>query len=350
MVTIWDVAADAGVSKSTVSLVLNNSPLVREETRQRVLKSIKALNYVPNYNARGLIGKKTNSIGLIHIVRGNRVQDSRYEWNCGLEAFSHDVEEGVFSAIAEADSDISFVKEHFMLSPESQMPKIIQSRRVDGAIIVGGFDNPEEFKFVESCNVPVVIITSPFEKENSFDMVFHSPDIGCYLATKKFIQTGHKHICLINVPKESRVWPHRLAGVFKAANEFGYSLEGELMLSAKAMTAQGAYESFSELIDRGFLPDAVIPGSNELAMGLMRCLYERNIRVPEDISVISYEDSSFCGNSAPALCAINIHKEKIGRCAFEFLMNRIENPEIETQRCTVEPCLTMRDSFKDRRS
>ena len=67
MATIWDVAARAGVSKSTVSLVLNRSPLVKEETRQRVLAAIKALDYVPNYNARSLIRRRSNSIGLIHI-------------------------------------------------------------------------------------------------------------------------------------------------------------------------------------------------------------------------------------------------------------------------------------------
>ena len=81
MVTIWDVAADAGVSKSTVSLVLNSSPLVKEETRRRVMKSIKALNYVPNYSARSLIRRSNNSIGIIHMSRGARNTDHRYEWS-----------------------------------------------------------------------------------------------------------------------------------------------------------------------------------------------------------------------------------------------------------------------------
>ena len=79
MATIWDVAERSGVSKSTVSLVLNNSPLVKEETRQKVLAAIKALNYVPNYNARSLIKKSNNSIGIIHTLRSDRMLKQRYE-------------------------------------------------------------------------------------------------------------------------------------------------------------------------------------------------------------------------------------------------------------------------------
>ena len=140
MVTIWDVAAAAGVSKSTVSLVVNNSPLVKRETRERVQAVIRAMHYVPNYNARSLIKKSNNCIGIIHTLSGNRTLKQAYEWNYGLEQFSRDIEDGVFDAIMKLDSDLSVVKEHFRFSPQSdEIPQILQNHRVDGAILVGSF-------------------------------------------------------------------------------------------------------------------------------------------------------------------------------------------------------------------
>ena len=92
MVTIWDVAERAGVSKSTVSLVLNNSPRVRAETREKVLHAIDILKYAPNSNARNLQRRNNNSIGIIHVLRTNRDKSEKYGWDHGLELFSHEMQ------------------------------------------------------------------------------------------------------------------------------------------------------------------------------------------------------------------------------------------------------------------
>lgn len=349
MVTIWDVAERAGVSKSTVSLVLNRSPLVKDETRKKVLDAIKALKYVPNYNARSLIMRKNNSIGVIHTLRSTRPLGEHYEWNYGLEQFSHNVEDGVFAAIMDLDTDISVIKEHFDLSTEKkEMPKILRNRRVDGAIFVGGFDNADVLDFMKSIDVPIVLVTSSL-KIDGIDTVLHDPSTGSKLAMKKFIETGHKKICLVNCPQDYRVWPKRIEGVMAAAEECGYQVDPELLISPEKNTAQSAYEEFKKLLDKGICPDAVVTANNEMVMGVLRCLYEKKIRVPEDISVICYEDSNFCGNMTPALSAVNIQKEIIGRTALGFLLDRIENQDLPARSFTVEPFLVMRDSVIDRR-
>ena len=349
MVTIWDVAARAGVSKSTVSLVLNSSPLVKDETRRKVMDAIKALNYVPNYNARSLIKRTNNSIGVIHSLRSTRPITERYEWYYGLEQFSQDVEDGVFAAIMDLDTDMSVIKEHFDFSNcHQEQPKILRNRRVDGAILIGGFDNADVFGLLRNIDVPIVLVTSSLKMEG-IDTVLHDPAMGSKLATRKFIETGHKHICLINCPREYRVWPKRIQGMKEAADECGYQLEPELLISAEKNTAESAYRVFSEMLDSVHRPDAVLTANNDTAMGVLRCLYERNIRVPEDISVICYEDSVVCGNMTPALSSINIRKELIGRTALGFLLDRINDPTIEARTFTTEPYLVMRDSVKDRR-
>lgn len=351
MVTIWDVARAAGVSKSTVSLVVNNSPLVKKETRERVQAVIKAMHYVPNYNARSLIKKSNNCIGIVHALRHNRVLKQAYEWNYGLEQFSKDIEDGIFEAIMsiDSDSDLSVVKEHFYFSPDAgTLPKIFQNHRVDGAIILGGFADADAQAVVEAVEIPMVLVTSPLDV-TGVDTVFHDPLAGSYLAMREFIRTGHRHICLLNCPRSYQVWPKRIEGVRRAAKEYRYSLEEELLLAAEENTAESAHREFSGLLRGGRMPDAVLAANGEMALGVLRCLYERRLRVPDDISLICYEDSSLCGNISPAMSAINIQKELIGRTALGFLLDRINSPKLPARSVVIEPHLTMRASVLDRR-
>lgn len=311
MVTIWDVARAAGVSKSTVSLVVNRSPLVKKETREHVESVIKSMNYVPNYNARSLTKKSSNCIGIIHTLHSSRMLKQSYDWNYGLEQFTRDVEDGIFEAIM-ANGELSVVKEHFYFpSPTGEKPKILQNRQVDGAILVGSFNSGDIQSLLKGVETPAVLITSPMEIKG-IDTVFHDPVTGSYLAVKEFIRTGHRHICLINCPRSFQVWPKRIEGTRKAAAELNYPLEEDLLLTVEQSTAEGAYREFSRLLDSGKQPDAVLAATNELALGVLRCLYERRLRVPDDVSIISYEDSIICGNIYPALSAINIQKELIG--------------------------------------
>lgn len=349
MVTIWDVAKAAGVSKSTVSLVVNNSPLVKKETRERVQAVIKAMHYVPNYAARSLIKKKNNCIGIIHAIRNDRMLlKQAYDWNYGLEQFSRDVEDGVFEAIVNLDSDLSVVKEHFLFSgkPEDR-PKILRNHRVDGAILVGSFSTAAAREALKGVEEPLVVVTAE-QNISGADTVFHDPTTGSYLAMKEFILTHHRHICLLNCPQNLDTWPKRIKGMRRAAEEFDYPMEDELLLSAERITAESAYQEFNRLLDSGRMPDALLAANNEMVLGALRCLYERGLRVPEDISVICYEDSGLCGNLYPPLTAINIQKELIGRTALGFLLDRINEPTLPARSVIIAPHLNRRGSVKDR--
>ena len=349
MVTIWDVAKAAGVSKSTVSLVVNNSPLVKQETREKVQAVIKAMRYVPNYNARSLIKKNNNCIGIIHTLRNDRLLKQAYGWNYGLEQFSRDIEDGIFEAVVDMDSDLSVVKEHFHFSCGSEeRPKLLRNHRVDGAIVVGGFSVTDVREALKDVEEPLVLVTSEQNIQGA-DTVFHDPVTGSYLAVREFIETHHRHICLMNCPQGLSVWPKRIKGMRKAAEEFGFPLEEDLLLSVDHLTAESAYQKFSSLLDSGRRPDAVLAANNEVALGVLRCLYEWGLRVPEDVSIICYEDSSLCGNLYPPLSAINIQKELIGRTALGFLLDRIHQPKLPARSVIIEPHLTRRGSVKDRR-
>lgn len=345
MITIFDVAARAGVSKSTVSLVLNSSPLVKEETRQRVQQAIKDLKYVPNYSARSLIRKNNNSIGIIQMSRGARNSEYRYEWSYSSDYFTHDVEEGIFESISKLHLDFSVMKERLDLSGDViKLPKIIEDRRVDGAIFIGGFDKENIEDAIKAIDIPKVLVTSSINVEG-IDTVFHSSYQGSKIAMQYLIETGHKKICFINCPKRYyRVWPERIHGILEASAEYNYFFDEKMIISAQENTPQSSYEAFSELLDSGLIPDAVFAANNEMVQGVMRSLYEHNLRIPDDISVICYEDSQFCGHSSPALTAINIQKEKIGEIALSYLRDRINDPTIPARAFSVDPYLVKRQS------
>lgn len=348
MVTIWDVAEKAGVSKSTVSLVLNDSPRVKAETREKVLHAINVLKYVPNNNARNLQRRNNNSIGIIHILRTNRNRNERYGWDHGLELFSRDVEDGIFEAIMENDSDMSVLIEHFnILEKANEKPRILRECRVDGAILIGGFDKSSELRYIEGIDVPTVLVTSPLETIG-IDMVMHDPAEGFRIAYKKLLETGHKRICLLNIPKSYRVWARRIEGAQQAAHEMGCELCEDLIVSVEHNTARYAYKAMSQLIRSGAKFDAVLAADNELAMGALRSFHEHGIRVPQDVSMICYEDSTLCGNLSPALTAVNIRKDVIGHHALQCLLERLEDPKAQTKAITVEPYLVMRDSVLKR--
>ncbi len=348
MATIWDVAARAGVSKSTVSLVLNGSPLVKDETRQRVLLAIKTLNYIPNYNARNLIRRRNNSIGLIHIARNHRERKKYYGTDYGMEQFFAGIEDGIFSAIIEQHEDMSIIKEHLEIRTQRWIaPQILKERRVDGLIIVGGFDNLEVIEEIKQIEVPTVIVTSPGIE--GIDCILHDPYTAYQLAMCKLVNTGHKRICSFNCPKHYRTWTLREKSLQDTAKELNIVLDPDMQISPEDMTPYNVYKCFSALIDSGKRPDAVIALSDDYTLSVLRSLYERGLRVPEDISIISAEDSNICGNLSPAITAVNIQKEVIGYKALNFLLDRIGQPELPTREITIKPFLVERNSVVNRK-
>ena len=208
-------------------------------------------------------------------------------------------------------------------------------------------DNSEVIEQLRQIEVPKVIVTSPGIE--GIDCVLHDPYTAYQLAMRKLVETGHKRICSLNCPKYYRTWMLRAKSLQDSEKELNISLDPDMQISPDNMTPHSVYELFSALIDSGKKPDAVIALSDDYTMSVLRCLYERGLRVPDDISIISAEDSNICGNLSPAITAVNIQKEAIGNKALNFLLDRINHPELPAREITVTPYLVMRDSVANRK-
>ena len=348
MATINDVAKRAGVSRSTVSLVLNKSPLVKEATRTLVEQVIAEMNYVPNSNARGLSAKVTNNIGVVFMqdyllgIPGQTSYDN--DQHIGLCSFN--ISNGIMAGLA--GTYYGVITERFCSVAEpDELPRIIREKRVDGAIIVGAPYSPQFIANMKHTGLPF-IIAGVGSWEESVDSIYADPGEGTEMAVRELVQTGHKKICLLNCSSNLRSHETRYNGFLRAMAEAGIPPMDSWNICSERNNGKTAREAFQKFWEAGNRPDGIITANGQSATGIMSYLYEIGVRIPDDISIVSYEDSSICGYAAPALTSVNIRKEELGRAAAQCLIERIQNPDKELEQQVIHPYMVHRDSVKSR--
>ena len=348
MATINDVAKRAGVSRSTVSLVLNKSPLVKEETRILVEQVISEMNYVPNSNARGLSARVTNNIGVVFMqdfllgVPGKISYDN--DQHIGLCSFN--ISNGIMTGLQ--GTYYGVITERFcsVAEPE-ELPRVIRERRVDGAIIVGAPYSPQFVDNMKKTGLPFVM-AGVASWEESVDSIYADAGEGTEMAVRDLLATGHKKICLLNCAPNLRSHESRRQGFLRAMNDAGAEPMEGWNVYGDRNNGKSAREAFQKFWEAGNRPDAIVTANGQSATGIMSYLYEINVRIPEDVSIISYEDSSICGYATPALTSVNIRKEELGQAAAKCLVERIQNPDKEPEINVVHPYMVYRSSVKER--
>lgn len=342
-ITIYDVANEAGVSKSTVSLVINGSQLVKPETQRKVNEAIRTLGYVPNMSARSLTTKKTNILGVL-ILTDDLVRKS-YNFDVAAEVFAYDVMAGMPMGLS--GTNYSLINERFCISDdEKALPEMLKTKRIDGIIIVGAQFNEDFAKRLKDCGFPVVVVGRDHE---IFDSVTADVEKGAYMVAEHLVNTGHKRICYVNsLPKYSTSFG-RSKGFYSAMETFKSSISESWLLNVEYFGGLGGYNAIKKLFETGARPDGILTANDGIALGVMRYLYEQKINVPEDVSIISFEDSVLSGYAAPALSTVNIHKEEMGKEACEIMLKRLKYPRMRHVKMNLPVNLVLRDSVKDRR-
>ncbi|MBQ8815583.1 MAG: LacI family DNA-binding transcriptional regulator [Lachnospiraceae bacterium] len=340
MATIYDIARYVGVSKSTVSSVLNKDPRVKEETRVRVEDAIRELGYVRNSSAVSLSKQITKTIGIVSAV--DKIRVAPYEAENEVGRYSMDVRNSIFDQLA--DTDYSVITERcFFPGSEGLIPRIIKSGRVDGVILISSKFEQEIIDKIRRLGVPVVGIGARF---GGIDMV--SPDYrgGTYLATKELIQSGCRNIVLFNAPeryKEEAIAARR-EGWSRAIAEYQGDDIRYTEIPSPAISGGGGYLAMKELWEKGLRPDGITTANEMIALGAIRFLNEQGVKVPDDVSVVAFEASDLGGCAVTPVTAIDICKRKIGAKAVELLIRRIENPQLPIEKHVIESVLLPRAS------
>ena len=335
-ITINDVAQAAGVSNATVSYIINNKvgKTFPESTKQKVLEAAKELVYIPNMAARSLSQNSSRLIGVVvpQTEPGSRLmfQNSFYSEILGSIEY-HSRLNGYHIIISATDANEGYLK-------------LAKERNLDGIIIIGMY--PDAFyQQMKTSQIPIVLIDS-YCNDHYFHNVRIDDAYGSYLATKHVIECGHRDISFFcGRIKENGVMKKRLAGYKNALGEAGLPFSTDYVFEGNIDYDSGIV-SVNKLLDKKSPVTAIVAAADILAIGAMKGLYERGARIPDDISVMGFDDLEIAQYLTPGLSTIKQQISQKGETAIQLLMNHIADNCVTKQECVLPVKLIERGSVK----
>jgi LacI family transcriptional regulator len=329
LVTIKDVAKKAGVSISTVSHVVNDTRYVSEELIQRVQAAMQELQYQPNTLARGLRRGDTHTIGLI-------VPDNS---NPFFAEIAHTIEDIGF----QYGYNVILCNSHGDLAREATYLSLLISKQVDGVIFISAGSHPAHLGELINHNIPVVVADRDLEYE-SVDVVLVNNEVGGYLATKHLLDLGHTKIACVTGPTELTPSAARFNGYLNALNEAEIPVYDPYILTGD-FQVEGGERAVTQLFTLDSPPSAVFLCNDLMAFGAFRALRKLERHIPEDVSIIGFDDIKLASLTTPALTTIAQPLFELSKTAVDLLIQRIQNGgNMGAQRVILEPVLVSRDS------
>jgi LacI family transcriptional regulator len=330
-VSIVDIAKKAGVSITTVSRVLNGKAeefRISEKSQLKIRETAKKLNYVPNQFAASLKSGKSNTIALIIPSLSNPFfAEIASEINAEVR------NRGYITIIGDSDENFDTENEELL-----QM----EARNIDGLVIAPCGQNWKNIKKLYDNGKPVVCIDRYFE---DLDIPYVSTDNyeGAVMATKHLLDNGHKNIACIqgledSVPNKLRIQGYKDA-ILNAGLE-QYTITGD------DFSVQNGYKETKLLLHQRDRPTAIFTLSNTIAMGCMKALREENINIPEDISIITFDDHPYLDFLATPLTCITQPTREICRLAIKHLFFMLGSKDIKTKQVLLKPELKYRKSVR----
>lgn len=309
--TLEDVAKRAGVSTATVSRCLNSPDKVVAKTREKVMKTVRELGYAPNFSARALAARRTQTIGAVIPTMENAI------FAQGLQAFQERLgEDGFMLLVASSsyDRDIE----------EAQIRALV-ARGADGILLIGHDRDPAVYQFLRTQNVPVLIAWaySPERLSIGFDNRAAMEALASHA-----IELGHSRIGVITAPTEGNDRARgRIEGIRAAVSAAGMNPEDLAIEETEYSVLNGA-DAFDRLMVVA-RPSLVICGNDVLAAGALRRAGERGLSVPGEVSITGFDDIELARLVTPKLTTVRVPHRQMGEAAAEMLigMTRGETPQ-----------------------
>ncbi len=334
-VTIKDLAQNLGVSFSTVSKCLNNDPNVAEKTRQRVLEEARRTGFIFNTNARGLVTKKTERIGILFSNNFNRKE---YRW------FFSQLEMYATRAIEEQGYDF-FIQPHKNMRGDSNLIRMVSGGMVDGLVVFSRDVTQEEYEFLEKRNFPCTYCyyNPAFLNDIHPNLFWDDDELGGYMATKHLIDHGHKRILTIKADDSAmKMYESRTQGYLRAMRESDYTPN----VIEIPMTWTAARALVNERLDFIKSFTAIFVQQDQPALSMVQQLtYHKGVSVPDDISIVGYNNVDMIGELGIALDSVADPMEQDIRSAILALVKIIAK-EAENEVRFRKPELVVRGSVK----
>jgi len=330
--TLEDIAELAGVSRSTVSRVVNEQPNVRDAVRKRVLEVIQDTGYRPNAAARTLASQRTWTVGMILPLSVSFFFTDPY--------YSH-----LTKGIAQACNQYDYTLALFLVSSkedeEKMFPRISRRGLLDGVIVQSGHHGDQGIiSHLVDANLPLVVVGRPFRSDNVSYVDIDNVN-AAYNAVAHLIRLGYQRIGTVTGPVTSTVGIDRKEGYRKALVERGRTIDESLIVEGD-FTEVGGYYATQKMLSAK--PDAVFAASDVMAIGAMRAVRDAGLRIPEDIAFVGFDDLPIATFSDTQLTTIRQPVISFGAKAVEILIDLIENGNNPPRHIIMDTELVIRES------
>jgi DNA-binding LacI/PurR family transcriptional regulator len=334
-VTLRDVAAEAGLSVGTASYALNGSPLIRAETRARVLEAAQRLNYVPDRNAARLRHGHSECIAVAFTGRCPAITDASFD-ALVVRGITHVLEEhGYTMRLVGLDDGAA------PAATRKGRRRPLTAQEVDGIIVVN-WQDPALMARLRDLGVPLVAVDTSGAHPD-VPSVDNDDRGGVATGVAYLIGLGHRRIALLNDSLSSPFGREALAGYLQAHEQHGLAVEPWLLRTSD-FTIAGGRAAMAEILAGNGSPTAVFAVDDETAVGAMQAIHEAGLRIPADISVVGMDDIPLAAAVRPALTTVRIDTEALGRRATERLLQTIDGAHLNPGRLVLSTRLVVRDS------
>lgn len=322
MATINDVAKEANVSIATVSRVIHNKPYVRTEVRERVMEVVNRLGYKPSRVARSLRAQKSSIIGVI----------------------ISDVQNSFFTNLARAVEDVAYENEYavFLCNSDEDPQKekfyldVMLGENVAGIIISPTHENDIPVASLVEAGIPVVTVDRQL-LDVAIDTVIVDNVDGAYRLTRHLVQEhGQQRVAIITGPQNSTTGRQRLEGYSKALEEAGLPVSEELVKAGSFKESWG-FSAAQDLLQLSERPTAIFAANNLLALGAMKAICETELRTPEDIILVAFDEIQWGDICQPSLTYVKQSSYELGRVSAELLYKRINKDTSPAQTIILAP-------------
>ncbi|MCT2536987.1 LacI family DNA-binding transcriptional regulator [Aquibacillus koreensis] len=336
-VTIKDVAKAAGVAPSTVSRVIADNSRISLDTKKRVRKAMKDLGYHPNINARNLVARSTQAIGVVMPSSTDKALQNPFfpEVLRGIGSVAHDLEYSLYVSTGGTE------EEQF-----EEVKRMVFGHRVDGIILLYSRENDAVTEFLYEKKFPFVIVGKPPMNESEITYVDNDNVKASREITEYLIGLGHKHIGFIGGPTDLVVTVDRYKGYQEALKKAALPVRDDYRVQTEFLKS-GGRKAVEELFSLEEPPTGLVIADDLISLGVITMLEEFGLSVPDDVSIVSFNNVYLSEITNPSLTTVDIQIYMLGVHASKCLIEKARNKEEPAKRIIVPHKIKNRQSTRD---